>query len=324
MTSTRRLPAIAVAIVLAASATAGADTLSDILNQVSQASYTNYLDNTLYTHDGSNRGLSGAQHDPAQTNISSALSGFGLATSLDPFTYGGGTYYNVVGVHLGAVRPNTIYLVGAHYDSVGNPGADDDGSGVAGVLEAARVLAKYKFEATLIFMAFDREEQGLIGSGHYANEHSADTIAGMISLDMIAYNPPGEHHDKAFLYGRDASLPIKQALGNAITAYGNGLTFDIGGDQPYSDHAPFEAVGKQACLLIEHALSSNPYYHQANDSVDTAGYIDYQYATNLTRSVVGYLATEAVVVPEPSIAVLLVTGGVVLCWGTCRRRARRG
>jgi len=324
MTSTRRLPAIAVAIVLAMSATAGADTLSDILNQVSQASYTNYLDNTLYTHDGSNRGLSGAQHDPAQTNISSALSGFGLATSLDPFTYSGGTYYNVVGVHLGAVRPNTIYIVGAHYDSLGNPGADDDASGVAGVLEAARVLSKYRFEATMVFVAFDREEQGLVGSGHYANEHSADAIAGMISLDMIAYNPAGEHHDKAFLYGRDASLPIKEALGSAIVAYGNGVTFEIGGDFPYSDHAPFEAVGKQACLLIEHAWGDNSYYHKASDSVDTAGYIDYEYATNLARSVVGYLATEAVVVPEPSIVVLLVTGGVVVSWMTWRRRTRRG
>jgi len=324
MTISKRLPAIAVAIVLAVSGIAGADTISDIVNQVSQAAYTNYLDNALYTHNGSDRGLTGAQHDPARANIASALSGFGLATSLDPFTYSGGTYYNVVGIHRGAVRPDTTYIVGAHYDSVNNPGADDDASGVAGVLEAARVLSKYQFQATLVFIAFDREEQGLVGSGHYASQHSADAIAGMLSLDMIAYNPAGAHHDKVFVYGRDTSLPIKQALASAIAAYGNGVTSEIGGDAPYSDHAPFEAAGKQAGLLIEHAVWDNPYYHQAADSVDTAGYIDYEYATNLTRGVVGYLASEAVVVPEPAIAVLLATGGVVVFWMTWRRRTRRG
>jgi Zn-dependent M28 family amino/carboxypeptidase len=288
--------------------------ISNLVAGVSQTSYQHYLADVLYTHTGDNRGVGGAQHDLARTNIYNLFQSFGLQTSLDPFTYGGSTYYNVVGVLPGAVNPTQTYLVGAHYDSVNNPGADDNASGVAGVLEAARVLSQYRFEASLVFVAFDREEQGLYGSTDYAADHAGDDLRGMISLDMIAYNPVGAHHDRAYIYGRTASNPIKNALANAMALYGGGLTSEIGGDTPYSDHAPFEARGFQAALLIEHAVWSNPNYHQAADSVDTANYIDHAFATLMTRSTVGFLATEAelLIIPEPvilgfwAVAVLVV------------------
>jgi Zn-dependent M28 family amino/carboxypeptidase len=153
---------------------------SDVVGQVRQASYTDFLDNHLYTHNGDNRGIGGTEHDLAQAEIRSAFSSFGLNTTLESFSYDSHTYSNVVGVLPGTVHPDRVYIVGAHYDSVGNPGADDNGSGVAGVLEAARVLSQYKFESTLVFVGFDREEQGLIGSYAYANAHKTDNIRGMI------------------------------------------------------------------------------------------------------------------------------------------------
>jgi len=302
------------AAVLAVLPVAQAATVADVVGQVSQTSYRDYLDHRLYTHTGDNRG-SGAQHNLAQANIYSHFSGLGLETSLDPFLYSGQVYYNVVGRLPGTTRPSDIYIVGAHFDSVNNPGADDNASGVAAVMEAARVLAQHEFEATLLFIAFDREEQGLIGSAAYADEHVGDQIRGMISLDMIAYNP-SSNHNMAYVYGRDTSLAVKQDLADAVAFYG-GIAPVIGGDLPYSDQASFEAAGFKAALLIEYNTWSNPYYHTASDTVDTPGYIDYPFATNMTRGTVGYLAGSAVIIPEPATMLLLALGAMALA---ARRR----
>ena len=303
-----------VGIVLAMASVALGINVSEIVTKVEQVTYTHYLNDSLYTYTGNNRGLGGTQHDLARDNIQSLFVSFGLQTSLSPFTYGTATYNNVVGVLPGTDPTAGEYIVGAHYDSAYNPGADDNESGVAGVLEAANVLSKYEFKSSLVFIAFDREEQGLIGSSAYASAHSSDNIFGMVSMDMIAYNlPEGNlNHDKALLYGRDSSNPIKQAMASALSAYGNGVTASFGGALDASDHAPFEWNGKQACLLIEPAVRNNPYYHTANDTVDMPNYIDYLYATNMTRATVGYLAESAVIVPEPASTFMLVMGAVFI------------
>jgi hypothetical protein len=287
--------------------------VQDIVDQVSQTTYRHYLDDMLYTHLGNNRQW-GPQHDLARENIYSEFIGFGLDTVLHPFSYSGQTYYNVVGVHLGTTRQNDIYIIGAHYDSVAGPGADDNASGSAGVLEAARVLSQFEFEATLIFIGFDREEQGLFGSTAYAQEHKYDDILGMISMDMIAYN--GSGLNKARTYGRDSSSALKQSLADAITLYGSGLSCVDSGRNDHSDHASFEAQGFQACLLIEYDVLDNPYYHTVNDSVDIANYIDYAFAANMVSSTVGFLATAAVPIPEPA-TVLLLAFGVLMVRRRC-------
>ena len=297
----------ALALTLASSAVA--QTVQGVVDQVSQTTYTHYLDDLLYTHLGDNRGSSGPEHDLARGNILDHFTGLGLDTGLDAFSYDGGTYYNVVGVQTGLTRPDDIYIVGAHYDSVSNPGADDNASGTAGVMEAARVLSQYAFEATIIYIAFDLEELGLLGSIAYAADHSGDNILGMVSLDMIAYNHNGGN--AARIYGRDASTPVKYDLRDAMALYGGGITTTINAQFDASDHAPFEWQGFQACLLIE--AGGNPYYHQSQDSVDTANYIDYAYATNMVRGTVGYLATAAIIViPEPGIIMIIALGAVAL------------
>jgi Zn-dependent M28 family amino/carboxypeptidase len=295
---------------------AGADTVSHLVGRISQTSYQSYLDDTLYTHDGDDRGW-GPEHDLARDNIYDQFLSFGLQTALDPFQYNGSTYHNVVGVLTGHTRPDDYYVIGAHYDSVNNPGADDNASGVAGVLEIARVASMYDFEATIIFIAFDREEQGLVGSEAWVAEHTADTILGMVSMDMIAYDP--NDNSRAHLYSTSASDSLRQALQSALAERG-GITADMPPDLPYSDHAPFEDAGFPAALLIEYDHSSNPYYHKAGDSVDTPDYIDYDYATRMTTGVAGWVADAggAHPVPEPGTLVLVAMGVLAI-----RRRCRR-
>ncbi len=255
--------------------------------RVSEASYRNFLDNVLYTHPGDNRGF-GPEHDLAQAAIVDLFESYGLDVTLEPVPYQGSTYWNVVGTKLGTLTPDEEWIIGAHYDSVDNPGADDNASGVALVLETARILTTYPSEDTIRFIAFDREEQGLYGSYAYVDAHINDNILGMISADMVAYNTGANSVD---LFGYSASNAFKLALGDAILDYGQGLSFVNQGPLNASDHAPFEQAGFQACLLIEDW--GNPFYHTQQDHVEMPDYIDYVFATRITRSVVGFLVDQA-------------------------------
>jgi aminopeptidase YwaD len=272
-------------------------------NQVSQTSYRSFLgDNQgvvgiLYTHNGSNRQW-GPNHDLARANIVAKFQSYGLPVVQEPFTYSSTTYYNVVATKTGTTHPADEYIIGAHFDSVNCPGADDNASGVSLVLEAARILSQYTSAYTIRFIAFDREEQGLYGSDAYATAHASDSILGMISADMVSYDTGGNH---CRMYGRSSSNGLKTALGSAITLYG-GLTWANNGQMDQSDHAPFEWQGFQACVLIED-YDTNPNYHTTSDSVDTANYINYAYAVKMTRSVVGWLVDAAGVdVPYDGLA----------------------
>lgn len=138
-------------------------------NQVSLASYQGFLNYSLYTHDGDNRGPTGPQHDPARDNIKALLESYDLPVEFETFTYSGRTYENVVAIQLGSTHPDQEYIIGAHYDSVSNPGADDNASGVALVLETARILSQYESGYTIRYIAFDMEEVGLKGSKAYVS-----------------------------------------------------------------------------------------------------------------------------------------------------------
>ena len=281
-----------------------ASALAPVVALVNQTNYQRYLDTLLYTHMGDNRGPGGAQHDLARSNIFSHFTSLGLQTRLDPFPYQEQTFYNVVGVLPGTTaRSNETYIVCGHYDSVDNPGADDDASGVAGVMEAARVLSQYRFGATVVFIAFDLEEVDLVGSKSYASQHQTDYIGGVVSLDMIAHN--SNAGNATAIYGNESSSPIKLALSNAVALYAPSLVTTVCGPTPDSDHDSFEVLGFQGCLLIENG--TNSLYHEPTDSVDTLGYIDYAFATEMTRAAVGYLATQAGLVdPAPATPLRLL------------------
>ncbi|MHC5113174.1 MAG: M28 family metallopeptidase [Planctomycetota bacterium] len=291
----------------------------DVVQQLDVASYQHYLEDLLFTHAGDDRGF-GPQHDLARDNIVDTFESFGLDVTLEPFDYAGTEYYNVVAVKPGTFMPNHQFIIGAHFDSANNPGADDNGSGTAGVMEIARVLAPLDFAYTIVFIAFDREEQGLHGSDAYATAHANDDIWGMVSLDMIAYNTGAYSVD---LHGRTASNPVKEALADAVYAYGDGLDSAMLGPIDASDHAPFEWQGFPACLIIEDW--GNPYYHTDYDHVDMPDYLDYEYAVSVCRSVAGWLVDSAVRLVPACPPDLDGSGDVgfadileiIGAWGTC-------
>jgi Zn-dependent M28 family amino/carboxypeptidase len=233
-------------------------------------SYTDYLQKDLYAHYGQERCF-GPQHDLARGRIQERFEEFGLTTSLDPFVYNNVEYYNVVGILPGVIRPDAIYIFGAHYDSVaGSPGASDNASGVASVLEAARVLSQYRFEATIVFIAFDREEQWMVGSSSYAEEHRGDSIRGMITVVSIVYQPypPENANSNMVNLCYDTRMPIIDELAAAMEFYAGLTCIDFKLPAPYgSDHMPFSQRGFASALVGGYAEC--PFYHSASDSLDT-------------------------------------------------------
>ncbi len=283
-----------------------------------EESYRHYLDDMLYAHVGDDRSITGPEHDLARDNIETLLTSFGLTVTLEPFVLDypepDTVYYNVVATKLGTTYPDQVYIVCAHYDSgflfsehgkaprivdlfgdyEGVPGADDNASGVALVLEAARVLSQYDSDYTTRFIAFDAEEWGLAGSEAYVEDHIDDDIVGVANADMVACNIGT---NTAAIRCSAPSEPLQNALAQAVGAYGKGLSYDLPGGSDGSDHWSFEKAGFQGCQLSEVAPGS-PFMHTLRDNVDEPDYIDYAYATRMTRSMVGFLVDNAGVIVD--------------------------
>lgn len=235
------------------------------------------------------------------------FAGFDLSVSYDPFEYNGDTLTNVVAVRSGLTDTSQIYILCGHYDSINKhgdpwviaPGADDNASGAAAVVEAARVLSSYDFDLSIYFICFSGEEQGLIGSEHYAQwayDQGLD-IRGIVNLDMIAYvdDPPYDSWD-INIYCDDVSRDLALFMADIIDQHSSALpnTINTGSPQWSSDHYPFAIKGYEAIYCIDAQLWSapdwNPYYHSSGDTVGT---LNLFYMTEVVKAAVGAMANLA-------------------------------
>lgn len=177
------------------------------------------------------------------------------------------TSQNVIGTLEGTHPEQGIVYIGGHYDSVSaGPGANDDASGVAAMLEAARVLATkgHRTKATLKFIAFGSEETGLDGSYNYvdANFDEVSTKGiGMINLDMIAVGDTLQIGNIGYLGGGGPEL--RDYTRGKAGIWGLAWTPFTAGEN--SDHTYFEQAGVPAVFLNQ---SPDPYYHTSQDTLD--------------------------------------------------------
>jgi len=219
---------VVVGMLITCAAVPASEIGQEVADRIDVATYRYYLDGPLYTHDGDDRGawwsVKGEEHDPARDNIVAIFQSYGLSVELQEIDVWPLYWHNVIATQLGSVYPDSYYVVGAHYDSYAfgtpAPGADDDASGVAGLLEIARVLSLYETEYTIKYIAFDIEEWGMCGSYAYVDEHLTDDIRGMVQLDMIARDGGWYGCE---VRGTSQSDPIKLALADAVAAYGGAL-----------------------------------------------------------------------------------------------------
>lgn len=226
----------------------------------------------------------------ARTYIAESLTAAGWTSQEQPFEDG----INIVAERTGTDPESGTILLGAHYDSVArSPGADDNASGVATLLEIARLLGPEPTPRTLKLVFFDLEELGMLGSFAFvaAAENVAD-VRGAIILDMLGYAchqrgcqhyPPGLP-DRNFptrgnflaAIGDSEHRPLLQAIPNASH---NGLPKVVALPVPLrgiaipdllrSDHAPFWLGGIGAVMLTDTANFRSPHYHRDTDTPDT-------------------------------------------------------
>ncbi|MDH3267645.1 MAG: M28 family peptidase, partial [Ignavibacteria bacterium] len=214
-----------------------------------------------------------AGNDMAANYIKQKLESYGFPTYDQTFGTGGGR--NVYAVQLGTQYPNKKYIICAHYDDFTYsgtvvPGADDNASGTAAVLEAARIFRNYNSKYTLIYALWDEEERGLYGSTYYAQQAAlaGDSIMGVINLDMIAYDSNSDNIAEIHTRPIANSITLKDEMLSINTLYNIGLTLQtINPGATYSDHASFWYNNFGAILLIEYDYDFNPYYHSASDLI---------------------------------------------------------
>jgi hypothetical protein len=276
--------------------------IDEIVGLVSQTEYTANVQRlqdfvTRYSYTDSCR--------TAENWAINEFSLLGLETELFPYTHLGDTWYDAIGRHTGMVYPDSIYILIAHIDATSEnpqnlaPGAEDNASGSACVLEAARVLSQYDFDCTIEFVLVSGEEQGLYGSEAYAQYcyNNQRNIAGVLNFDMIAY---------AGTYGWDINIFSDETFGDEVALadlmaslmdeYSDAYSVRVNTVGPVygSDHYYFSYYGFPAPFAIDAQLWSAPdwypWYHTTSDVITN---LDLDYATEVVKGAVATAATVA-------------------------------
>lgn len=218
--------------------------------------------------------------------IGARMQDVGLAVTTPGFSMPGAsggtiTRQNVIGTWTGTSLPNEWIVVGAHYDSrnssgssvINTPGAEDNASGCAGVIELARALLPFKPRRSILFMCYAGEEQGLYGSTRHvqALQSSGDLakVRSVVIMDMIGYSADNQL-DVLYESG-PAYLAYLNRFGAAAAAYVPALNVTISTNPFGSDHMPYLDASKETVLAIESDWSSYPHYHRSTDTPANMG-----------------------------------------------------
>ena len=228
------------------------------------------------------------------------------------FKFNGKTHQNLI-LNLNSVSSSDFppILIGAHYDAVpGTPGADDNATGVAVLLEMAEVFASNPLKYPVRLVAFDLEEYGLLGSTAYAKylKDKQQKLRLMLSLEMLGYCNDAQgsqtypdlikpfYSDRAnfiALVGNLSAILDINRLAKQMKQHGTpiavladpsaGKLVPITG---FSDHRPFWEQKYRAIMVTDTAMLRNPHYHKASDTIET---LDLDFLTNTCQSLIAAL-----------------------------------
>lgn len=245
-----------------------------------------------------------ANLDAAAQYIETTLAAFGLAAASDVFAAGGASVRNIEAVFepAEATAATRTIVAGAHYDTDGtSPGANDNGTGVAAMLELCRALAHRRpagpHRLCIVFFVNEEQPYGkteLMGAWRHARalKASGEPVAGMIALETLGYfsNRPGSQRlpwPFSWAYGDRGDfvafigLPGARAfLSKALKAFRRAHTLPSSGTvvpgfiegADLSDHWAYAREGFPALMITDTAPYRNPFYHSSNDTPDTVDY----------------------------------------------------
>jgi hypothetical protein len=180
----------------------------------------------------------------------------------------------------GTVNPELVYVVSSHYDSVATgPGADDDSSGTAALLEAARILARHPQPATIVFASFTGEESGLLGSREWVRQAVASKVRRRRALnnDMIGW-ANDQRLDNTIRY---SNAGIRDIQHGAAMHFTNLITYDAKYYRGTDAAAYYEVWGDIVGGIGSYPVLGNPHYHQPHDVLET---INHQLVTEVAKT----------------------------------------
>jgi hypothetical protein len=171
-------------------------------------------------------------------------------------------------------------VVSSHYDSVEDgPGADDNTSGTAALLEAARIMVKNPMPCTIMFLAFTGEEAGLLGSRELVRPAVIKElkIVGALNNDMVGW-ANNSRLDNTIRYSNEGIRDIQHAAASIFTDM---ITYDAFYYKNTDAHAYYEAYGDIVGGIGSYPVLGNPYYHQWNDNHET---VNHQLVTEVAKT----------------------------------------
>ena len=175
---------------------------------------------------------------------------------------------NVIATLRGTKHPELEYLVSSHFDSVEEgPGADDDTSGSAALLEVARILRNRPMAATVKFIWFTGEEAGLLGSEEYVRQAVArkDQVVGALNNDMVGFADDNRLDDTI----RFANASLRDLQHASAFLFTNLVTYDTRYFRGTDADSYFEPWGDIFSGIGSYPILGNPHYHQSHDTLDT-------------------------------------------------------
>jgi leucyl aminopeptidase len=269
--------------------------IASMLNEVD----TNNIEATItYLSSYTTRDCYSTEITNALNWINSNFESYGLNVTTQSLSSYNIPSFNVIATQNGTTIPDEYVVVGGHADSrsfeLTAPGADDNASGVAGVLEIARILSNYTFDRTIVYCAFSGEEYGLYGSKYFANKFKTDNknIIGYVNLDMIGYKHPGQSLHTSLIYPSQA-----QELANFYKTICSTYLPDFGIidgvlSSGSSDHASFNEMGYMGIFPFEDINNYSPYIHSSDDILGLS-VNSQELAENLTQAALATVASLA-------------------------------
>jgi Zn-dependent M28 family amino/carboxypeptidase len=269
--------------------------IQDLVNNVVRSSFEADL---RHLASFPTRYSTSAHYTEAATWVRKQLTAMNYKTRLQSITVNGSASKNIVADKIGSTTgARNIVLLTAHLDSINlrggpaasAPGADDNGSGSAGLLEIARAFRDHRSVHDLRFVHFGGEEQGLFGSKQYVATLPASErarIRAVVNMDMVgSLNSPSR---SVLLEGATLSQRIIDGLNEAAATYTR-LGVETSLNPFNSDHVPFINARLPAVLTIEGADNTNSTVHSSNDTIDR---IDYDLALEILRMNVAFTGSE--------------------------------
>lgn len=301
----------------------------DIFEMVSQVDEARLLSNLQFI-EGERHYLTAPVHlEEVRTLIEDAFTDANLQTERQDFVTEGTTMQNILGRKPGAKDEGITYIIDGHFDSMPNsPSADDNGSAVAGTLEALRILSQYSFEHSIRFIGFDAEESLWPNGSNryiYSGIKPFEDLQGTLNMEMIGFYSD-EINSQTVPVGFETVFPeaVQEMAdddfrGNFLFGVGNTLsdplltafiaasenyvpelrliTVSVAGtgqsvpDLRRSDHASFWDAGLQALMLTDTADFRNENYHTPGDSLAT---LDFGFMKNVVKAMLATAAELAV------------------------------